>query len=879
LYETLAHDLVKLGAEKQCRVLLIAGDVLQSAILPPMTINAAKRFMEVLAAGFEHVIVIPGQHDLDVKIEQGTVDHSIIAPIADSVTYHAEPAFGTIEVAGHAPLTYHAVPWTPSSAPAFGDADVYIGHGMVAGSKDPYGYVFNRGFSRDDLWRYKFSLIGDIHEPQHFVDPATQHAILVPGQPIQVNFSSGFPTGAWVVDWRGDAPLLEFCPTTGFEHAADYHYFLDTVPPALRKFPNVHSRIKKEKAAKRNKGEAEDVADDTRPLIEVVREKAATLQLQDPEWALEQLKQAYEAVKAGVERAVPKRCRVLSLEVANFQSVGAEGVVIDFASISDSTLLISGDNGTGKTVLGEALFWGVTGCLTKEVPVAEISCDYGDGPAVCRVGLLVEDVEYTVVRSRKAGQLMKLYQGEEDITSNDPQAQLYNIIGYQEKDIRNLVYFSLNDLTLFTNLTVTEQLAVVADLVDLGALDSMAENISAEATRIAGLHTTLSSEQRYLSTRQGQLTDQITELESQNAINGTIDVALVTSKLQQAVAQRNKVSAEIEAKRIVRQEAQTRLNALTEDADADRLVQQRLAAAKTTLADVTERRKTAKANNCPTCHQQLQDMTLLTELTNEMMTAQSRVTALLACKPKLNETALLDAEGVISVANAELEQLRTTLVQLDGRVQTATQNIAAAQQSGDGEARLRALRDELALLVPQLNPAQLATYEVQLTDLKLLGRLLVRNNRSPVYSALLRGTYLKLLAGVNEGLASVEHPYRLSLSDDYQLRVFTGEGAPRSVKRLSGGERRLLDYAMLVGLSRHYSDTFGAGPALGIRLFDEVFVYLSDRNMQLAHAMLQELDGLNIVISNDEKLKGLFESHIRATLNPNRTSRYTFNLK
>lgn len=876
----LAHDLVQLGQQRQCRVLLIAGDLLQSAILPPMTINAAKRFMSILAAGFERVIVIPGQHDLDVKIEAGTVDHSIISPIADEVDYYATPGVGQLHVEGHEPLTYYACPWTPSTEPTYEAADIFIGHGMVSGSKDPYGYQFTRGFDKDDLWKYKFSLVGDIHQAQHFTHPASQHVILVPGQPLQVNFSSGFPSGAWVVDWKGSVPLLEFVPTTEFGHAKEYHYFLDSVPAAMRAFPNVHTRVTHPKADKKKKKGAAEEAVEQVPLIEVVQEKAKALQLQNGEWAREQIQAAYANAGQSVARVVPRRCQLSSLKVKNFQSIGSEGLVLDFTAINDNTLLISGENGTGKTAAAEALFWTFTGCMTKEVPVAEISCDYGDGPAQSEATFMVEDVEYTAVRTRKAGQLLKLYRGEEDITSNDPQAQLYNIVGYQERDFRNLMYFSLNDLSLFTNLTVTEQLAVIADLEDMSALDAMAAYLSGESTRVAELHTKLKSEQDYLLARQSKLSGDVTALEQRAALANSVDVGMVADRLRKAVKERDEKKVKLEEARATRKAAQDRLNELNQLATADALMARKREAAESELKKITEQRAIIKTNKCPTCEQTLPNLDLLTKVTQEQIAAQGRAKALQAYQPKLDEAALLGAEGDVNLANTVISTAQAEVDTLDTRIRALTESVTSAQQTENTAAQLQLMRGELEEIQKSLKPELLATYESQLSDLRLISRLLVRNNRSPVYSALLRGTYLKLLSVINDCLAGIDHSYRLSLADDYQLRVVVnGSEDRKSVKRLSGGERRLLDFAVLVGLSRYYSAVFNVGPALGLRVFDEVFVYLSDRNMQLAHAMLQELDGLNIVISNDEKLKGLFESHIRVTLNPNRTSRYTFNLK
>lgn len=865
-YERLAHDLVHVGHEKNCPVLVIAGDLLQASVLPPMTINAAKRFIEVVAAGFQQVIVIPGQHDLDVKIDAGTVDHSIISPIADRVTYHTEPHKGVIELEGYDPLTYFAKPWVPNLTDEYAPADLYIGHGMVSGSKDPYGYVFNRGFDPADLYKnYRLAIIGDIHQSQIFTDSMTEHRILVPGQPIQSNHSSGFPTGAWVMDLNTASPTLEFSSCTDWPGAKEYHYFVQEPVAALKGFPNVHVKDAKAVKPKKKKDAKDTRTGEKTSLIDTLLKFAKEQQFLNADWSIKTLKAAYEKASSEILRPLPKRSHLLRVEASNFQSIGDTPFILELEGLSANNILItSNTNGAGKTTIGEAIYWAVTGLLTKTTPVGEISCSETTKPARVALDLEIEDVPYRFVRTRETGNLLRLFQGEKDITSNKPQEQIYQLLGFQEKDIKVLMYFSLNSVQLFSYLTVTDQLAIIADLAGVDKLDVIATALAKTGDEVREKFLAAESDYNYLTGRVNTLSSQIQSLEYETASENVVDVPAVKEEIRGLTAKLEVVKKAETEKQAALNAARTKLREVQKLANDEALVHQKIKTAETDLETISARRRTAKQGTCPECHQTLVDATLLAGLTKSMTEASTRVNQLKRFEFKFSEEQLLGAENDVSLLEAELAQLTPRRQALESGIQARREQLDTVADSSGTVQRLQLLQEELADAKKKLELNSKTTFESQLSDLKVIGKLLARNNRNTAYLSMLRNTYLDLIDLVNESLASAEgYPYQLSLGDDYTLKVTDHRDKTFSVGRLSGGERRLLDVAITLRLGTYYDTLYSSGAVLGLRIFDELFVYLNSSNTQVVHSWLQDLtNSINLVMTNDDKVRSLFDSHI-----------------
>ena len=86
----------------------------------------------------------------------------------------------------------------------------------------------------------------------------------------------------------------------------------------------------------------------------------------------------------------------------------------------------------------------------------------------------------------------------------------------------------------------------------------------------------------------------------------------------------------------------------------------------------------------------------------------------------------------------------------------------------------------------------------------------------------------------------------------------------------------MLDIAMLLGLGQCYGEKYGASSVVGLRAYDEVLVYLGDANTQRVFNWIQDFDGVNLVATNDVKVRALFDTSIYVSI-VDGISQYKFN--
>lgn len=874
----LAHDLVKAGAARNCEIIVIAGDLLQSATVAPMVLNAAKRFIDTLAAGFKRVLIIPGQHDLDVKIDTGTVDHSVIAPIASNATYYSKPSFDTISIDGYEDLKIYAQPWTPSQTIKHKRADLFIGHGMVVGSVDPYGYTFTKGIDQESLFKhYACSVVGDIHQSQIFDDLAAKSRILVPGQPLQSNFSSGFPTGAWVLDFNARTTLIEFLPAHEFEHAKDYHYFLQQEGALGSQYTNVHYKGDKPAKAKTKGKSATTVVPQESLLSALERAIKEEPKFKNTELAIESLRRAYESMPKVVSRVKPKPSRINKLSISNFLSIGNTPLEMEFSNLREKNILITSDvNGAGKSTVFEAIYWLVTNSLTKDVPVAEISCSHTNSPARGELEFEVDGTNYRIVRTRKAGELVKLYREDADITSNNVQKQIYDLLGFSEQDIKMLMYFSLNEAQMFTHMGLTNQLNVVSELGGLEQLSELHSHYTESfVAPLQEKYLAANSEREYLTTRRVRLLEEKQALEVSRAQSAMIDAGDAREKVAKLKAD---LAVLVEAEpsltaRLAEQTAQ--YNAMVKQVAAQDALANKINKLTAQVKDLKNKRAALKGGACFACHQPLVNNDLLVSVTNDWKIANDRLTEAQTIKPEVSETQFLGAEADLDALRRELAQNREGQQRLNKSINDWQSHLLTAGVDVI-VTKIETLVKEVEDIDTKLSANKSLSIAAALEDYSLVTKLLVSGSRNKVYLSLLSSAYANLCDKVNALLADVGHRYRVTTGKDYSLRVSDGPNNQYSVGRLSGGERRMLDIAMLLGLGQCYGEKYGASSVLGLRAYDEVLVYLSDANTQRVFNWIQDFDGVNLVATNDVKVRALFDTSIYVSI-VDGISQYKFN--
>lgn len=178
----LAHRVVEIGKEQDCKVLVIAGDFINRPVLRPFLQHRVKEIVEVLESGFEHIYYILGQHSTDSKSDELS-EHDTVLTIFESEKF---------QYMNHKVLDFNGYRigfqnWTHSQDTSWIEEklDVLIGHYTKS---DLFGQSIDE--SKFDLMIY-----GDIHQ-KGFYD----NKFVSVGTPIQKDFTSQKEGTAVVLD-------------------------------------------------------------------------------------------------------------------------------------------------------------------------------------------------------------------------------------------------------------------------------------------------------------------------------------------------------------------------------------------------------------------------------------------------------------------------------------------------------------------------------------------------------------------------------------------------------------------------------------------------------------------------------------------------------
>lgn len=886
-YETLASDLEDYADTHGVDAYLLEGDLLQTPTSPPMVLNMAKQFLITLSRK-RKCFVIPGNHDVDAKGDNNSY-HSVIAPLVDQDTPNL------VYVAEETVYDFNGVklffrPWVTGDAnfENLKPADIALLHGPIVGCRDTLGYEFKSGFQLEDLFaNYRAAFVGDIHNPQVFNDTRTGNMAVIPGALVGNRFSDNL--GHFCV-YDSDAHTAESVCIRDLKHGSRYYYFRNNAnpdPDELKAFPN--TLYKAPKVAKKAAKTGSNTPTPKTTVIDAIYNYLSQLPIEHKPEIRDVIAGIYEKVKVDYVLPAPNRVAYRSLTAENFLSI-QDPVTFEFPKDEDE-ILIRGTNGSGKSTFPEALYWAVTGELSKDLPVALINNDYGKSTARVVFEFDIDADKYRITRTRESGNLLKLEKNDSNISkasAAETQQLVYEVLGFGKEEIDLMVYFSLNTENLFTSLGVNQQLEFISKLAQSEILDEIRVKFKEKISDLNNEILVKATNASQLGNQVERVTGKILGLQQErDRVRAAAPVQAPTESLSDlqgklSVLNQNRSGFVAEQNRW-----NSRLTELKEARVAldrkslqDQTVANKLSENKASLATLLERRKKAASGECYACGHKLTDQNQITQIDADIRSLSQKAKELAVYKPQVSEVMYLDNEHEADMAKAELEKVERGLVEIDLLISGIQDKIRAHEAAKpapsrdyDGEiAVLEKERDEMQAEQAQYGVEGLESRKVAYTA---AAKLLDKTNKNPVYTSSINSAYEQLLAVANSHLQAVG--FTVSFSKDYTLLVKVDGGKERPVKALSGGEKRLIDVIMLLSLSHCYREMYRLDyPLFGMTIYDEVFVYLSAQNMQFAHGLIADMPGIKICISNDEGLLGLFSNMITVTKDQKLGSRYAF---
>jgi DNA repair exonuclease SbcCD nuclease subunit len=839
-YIQLSKDLVQISLENKVEAVFLAGDLVHSSSPRPMVLNTVREFLETLGSIGIPIFIIVGQHDMDTKGDNNDRVNSVVTSLVeglDHIHYVVDEA-----VIPLGKMKVYCRSWKSGEVDiqSFPKADIFLGHGLVIDAKDVHGHIFGSGFSVPQLQeKYRLSIIGDIHEPHEYGE---KNKVLIPGQPIQSNFTSGTP-GVWIanIPSTGSVKLQHLKQDTDYPNPNRYHRFEINSTGEGNGGSHFHYRKRLTKRQKVSKSTPE-AREYSSGLWDMILEALTEAKLEE---ILPVVSECFSNVSLKEQRSIPES-RFLKINISNFMSI--EKLDIDLREFSGS-LLIDSPNGQGKTTVCEAFYWLLTGDTTKEGKEANSVNRWGSKESARVTGeLSLGDQIYRISRSRKDPllTLSVLSEGEEWISltkgsSKDTQRSIYDLIGVDSKNILTMIYFSLNQLNAFSGMQDSEKqefMGRVSGIETLFALqESVQSEISARKEELSPLRSDIISTSKEIESAKEKRIMLEREVEDSgipdlNELRGNLDLAessLVNEEeYDSAISRRDTLETKIE-----QYENYISMAAENWKSEKKKLVE-------------------LKSGKCPECGQEYLNQeaiakseSRLSEYTEKMREGKSVVGSLKKEKESVELAISLLQKGID--ANSELrfkiKEIRTELKRWEGK------------QDHSGTIRFLLEREKELL-------SKLETNKLEEERLSLVMQQLTtaRNRTLSKGSDLAKRISSEAMRTLEREINSIvgdSDLYEIKIEEDMSISARFNGGPNTPSGSMSGGERRLTDILLLIATNNVFSSHFGISEGiLGIVFFDEVFSYLDDQNTEIAMRAMENLGArIKVVISHDPRVK------------------------
>lgn len=465
---------------------IIAGDLIHKrGDISPAVIWAVKDLISYLSEIYEHVIIIPGNHDFPQKVGDVSLNALVAVPDVENVsvynsveTFQETTEFGTLAV--------HFVPWNPSASVMVegfkrcADAarsgaskyNVLIGHCAIAGSKVSNGHIPPGGIPVSSLNAdaFDFMAFGDFHTAQ----PITTNGVYV-GAPYPMdrgdeNLIGGaldFTVGNGGVFWTylDDPAPLRIVRTTDFKQAKESkaagHYVSFKAAGKVDSMKAIELGCAVEYIPAVAETTARVKADDVCNIEKLLDAYFKILSFNDFGGNSDIVKKLAldvynKAVKDGaIDSSLPvKFLNIKQVHAENFLSYGRLSVDLDTRGL----ILLEGENkddaradsnGAGKSALIESVYFGLFGDTLRGVPVGDLRRRGSKSPMIVKLLAEVDGVELIIERRRDGtkSNFVYTFNGEVGCHSNDPkqaQIQLNELMGWTPALFRQVVIFGQN---------------------------------------------------------------------------------------------------------------------------------------------------------------------------------------------------------------------------------------------------------------------------------------------------------------------------------------------------------------------------------------------------------------------------------------------------
>lgn len=875
LFRNLANDIAETAQSNNCKFIILAGDILDIHTNTPPVLNVLNEFLSIISKNC-HVYLTHGQHDLSTKTVDNNISYLTSLTIfnSDKIHYHHDEIVHINKNGGPSTspkdVSIYFYGWTSAIPETMPEADIFIGHQMVAGSNDYFGYKFCNGYNPDYLSeRYKFSILGDIHCQQ-----IINNNILVPGNPLQNNFKDPLKSGVWVID-NYVPEFIEFTSSVypKFHLVESENDIPETSPD------NHHYKIMSHTSAN--------------TLTDSVKASSTLIDL----WVLiENLIEPLEdsEILKSLARDYYEEILLETIEGRNLPSVELNSLVIkDFLSIKNyefifpnGLTLFTGPIGSGKSTLMEALPYVLFGKTSKSKYKDEISPNFYSGDPKVTLNFSINNNKYSITRG--ISKLAFSVSGKE-VSGNkmsETQQLINEIIGISYEEFSSLIFFAQDTGSFFGRMSEDQQMSLMS--LFLGSHTSRVELLNrvvqaqfkAYKEEVVVLEQTLrilndnkvkyennlevlekdgndiKLRQRELLVRKGyEVSDAVIDLiidgQIKEAANMHFNVILddvINYKDELTLVRTGLVENKYKVESILSKQSY------------------KLKSLKEKETSLTKKIADYKSGVCPECKQVLPTDTSLME---------SRLQELTSVKEELGKIEDLE------VLQDKVSSFNKKISRIDIAMKGALETINKVKMFSACERVSFRKTEEIDLITTMLQDVEVEISDTitKLDDAKTQCKYFTVLNKQVfcdnglkskciesvgfMLSDHVNNLFKEVGLSVTVNIKTVSYRKGGAFDSGFDVSAYF-DGVETTYRMASGGQRMLIDLASIISIYNLLSSLYGLEKGvLGLICLDEFVRYLDDENIEAVSDMLEHLvSQTKLLVSHDSKLKQLTSQNV-----------------
>lgn len=524
--------------------------------------------------------------------------------------------------------------------------------------------------------------------------------------------------------------------------------------------------------------------------------------------------------------------KIKSVEFKNIASYGNQIHKIEFGDVGDFYLIV-GANGSGKSTIANVIKFGIYGRLQdkslKDIP------NRFNANGWCRI--VIEKNPHTIVTIERSTQPSTLDCWVNGIKYD--QAGKKNIQAFIEDEViglsfyvfNNIVSLSVNDFKSFLNMNVHDKRSIIDKIFSLGIINQMRGVVREEAKRIKDSVSILNNQVNLLEDNISKSQYELDKLEK--SIN--------ESNTQQKDIHYNNLK-QLNDKIIKIEENFVKLKSNEEKILKERLnVNEAKNNMKLILRQCNDKDKLYKNDKCPTCMSDLhtsEHKNIIDEWVEKRKYALSEITKIELQIDKVNEISI----KLMSQKQKLIEQKTT----INNHIKFNNQQIQKLDDIIPGQT------ESLQNIINASSERKKETIKEKNTNIK-------KSNFYKVLDEMFGDKGIKQIAikrilpslntEINKLIKELNLEYRVIFDNEFNANIIH-LGYPVSVSMLSTGERKKIDFAVLIALIKMMKLKFGN---LNLVFLDEMFSSIDTDSIhhviQILNRMTKEMK-LNIFVIN-----------------------------